>query len=135
MRKDLLVLVFLSAAIPTTWSAGIAGMTKVISVSCNPHVGVSPKQSNIVCSEFIDFLTGNYPRLTFNNGTANSSRIDLTVTQANERGIGLEVVWVDDAGMRTTGIPLRASFFDRAADQQMRQRFFVTFLQHNPLPF
>lgn len=112
-----------------------APMTTDISLNCRPDVGVSAEESRIVCRELGAFLADTHPDLRLTTGGENPPRIDVLVTVATPRALGLSITFTDENGTRREGTPLRTSFFDRASDPVLRRRFFTAFLQSNPLPF
>lgn len=99
--------------------------------------GVSGSARDEVCQEFLATLQDVYPGRKFQADAKSTSspRIALTVTYATERGLGLEVAWLAEDGRQTNGLPLRTSFYDRPSDAELRRRFYLFFLQKNPLPF
>jgi hypothetical protein len=60
---------------------------------------------------------------------------EVRITRGNDRGLGLEVTWIDAAGGRTPGTPLETTFFDREPDAGQRRTFYAAFLNANPIPF
>ncbi len=112
-------------------------MGPVIALACAAASGVSSSARDEVCQEFLTTLQDLYPGRKFDADARSASvpRIALTVTYATERGLGLEVAWLAGDGRRTDGLPLRTSFYDRPSDAELRRRFYLYFLQKNPLPF
>lgn len=114
------------------------GMTAPVSLVCTAAAAVAPAERDTICAEFLDFLHGSHPEHGIAAATAAEAglpRIDLRITGANERSLGLEVTFVAVDGAARAGTPLQVSFYDRASDATMRRRFYQTFLQNNPLPF
>jgi hypothetical protein len=113
---------------------GDCAMSADISMSCHPGLRVDMAMAETICMEFKDLLVKNYPQHSFDNGTQTPG-IALTVTKANQRSLGLEVIWTASGGAGTAGIPLSTAFFDRDSDTHLRRLFYETFLLENPLPF
>lgn len=109
-------------------------MSADISVSCSPGFQINVDVAENVCTEFKDLLIKKYPQHNFGTGSG-APGIALTVPKANERSLGLEVIWVTSGGPRRAGVPLSTAFFDRNSDKQLRRRFYEKFLLENPLPF
>ncbi len=112
-----------------------ATMAADVHLHCRPDAGVSAEDSLIVCREFGAFLAETHPEMHFSVGGESLPRIDVVVTVATPRALGLNIAFVDANGARREGTPLRTKFFDRSSDPVTRRRFFTAFLQSNPLPF
>jgi len=110
-------------------------MATEISVLCRAGAGLAPENADTICSEFLAVLRDTYPDRTFHPGGAGNPRAEFTVTQANERSVGLTVTWISGTGAATDGLPLQASFYDRPASPARRKSFYTAFLNQNPLPF
>lgn len=110
-------------------------MTAEVHLSCRPESGVSAEDGRIVCDELGAFLAETHPDLRLATGGETPPRIDLVVTLATPRALGLSVAYVDASGTRREGTPLQTAFFDRNSDPVVRRRFFTAFFQTNPLPF
>lgn len=112
-------------------------MTQPITVGCATANGVADEA--LLCGEFLASLRAQFPDRSFQPETGapaqGAPRIEFTITQSTPRSLGASVVFVASNGKRTTGTPLQTAFYDRGSDTVTRGRFFVAFLQHNPLPF
>jgi hypothetical protein len=109
-------------------------MANEISVACSPGPMVSAEIADGICGELRAYLAERFPQYGFIEDAADRT-IAVTVTKANERSLGLEVVWMGTNGLREAGTPLSTAFYDRNSDEMLRRRFFEVFLQQNPLPF
>lgn len=137
------------ASIPARAAAGLAlllgclaagaGMTAPVSLVCTADAAVGQAERDTVCAEFLAFLQDSHPEHGIAAAAADDPgllpRIDLRITRANDRSLGLEVTFVAADGAARSGMPLQVSFYDRASDATLRRRFYKTFLQNNPLPF
>jgi hypothetical protein len=111
-------------------------MAAEITVSCRPAPGVDDASARQVCAEFLTFLRDNHPGRGFAAAEAAAAPgLELTVVRAGPRSVGFELTWHLPDGTRRLGTPLTSTFYDRTVDEILRQRFFKTFLQQNPLPF
>ncbi|CAG0981090.1 hypothetical protein RHIZO_01741 [Rhizobiaceae bacterium] len=110
-------------------------MASDISLSCSAAPGIDRAAARQACDEFLDYLQETLPDRSFHASDDRLPRIDLTVTRANERGIGFDLAWIAPDGATRPGVPLSTTFFDRNSDPTLRRRFFKTFLQQNPVPF
>lgn len=125
----------LAACAATILSAGDS-MAAEITVSCRPAPGVDDASARQVCAEFLTFLRDNHPGRGFAAAEAAAAPgLELTVVRAGPRSVGFELTWHLPDGTRRLGTPLTSTFYDRTVDEILRQRFFKTFLQQNPLPF
>lgn len=106
-----------------------------IVVNCRIAAKIDATVGQQVCREFISYLRESFPERDFQTGADALPRLDLTVTRADDRGIGFGLSWIGADGSATAGMPLSTSFYDRASDETLRRRFFKTFLGQNPLPF
>lgn len=103
--------------------------------SCSGVLGVSQAQAEIVCSEFDQTLRSVYSQHKVIKTRSGKNRLDLRVLKASPRSVSLIVNWIYPDGRKTSGKQLQTSFFDKNANTQSRKRFFVKFLNHNPIPF
>lgn len=108
-----------------------------IIVRCVPAAGAAIQQPDLLCGEVIEAMSVARPDLDFvaNGEGEDGPAAEVRITRGNERGLGLEVTWVDSAGRRTPGTPLETTFFDRAPDAGQRRTFYTAFLSANPIPF
>ena len=106
-----------------------------IAVNCQIAAKIDATAGQQVCREFISYLRESFPERDFQTGADALPRLDLTVTRADDRGIGFGLSWIGADGSARAGMPLSTSFYDRASDETLRRRFFKTFLGQNPLPF
>lgn len=109
-------------------------MATEVSLSCGPAPTVDAEAAQGICAEVQAFLAETVPGHSFSEGTTPPA-IALTVTKANERSLGLEVVFIAPDGSKTAGMPLSTAFFDRNSDEVLRRRFYESFFRQNPLPF
>jgi hypothetical protein len=116
-------------------TSGESVLASEIAFSCAGAADVAAAEADIVCREFADALRDAYPAHPIRPSGTGVPRLDLTVTGAGPRSVGLSVTFIAASGARTEGIPLRTSFFDRNADPVLRKRFYDAFLMQNPLPF
>jgi hypothetical protein len=116
-------------------SCGERAVALEIALSCTAAADVAAAEADVVCREFAAALRTAHPDHSILSGNTGTPRIDLTVTGAGPRSVGLAVTFVAASGATTKGVPLRTSFFDRNADPTLRERFYQAFLTQNPLPF
>lgn len=121
----------LSAGVFGDCAAGRDRVSQEISVSCRP----GDEMAQTICDEFISYLRETRPDLAFRPGDPAAPGIELLVTHATERGLGLDIIWIAANGQKSAGLPLKTAFFDRSSDKILRRTFYTAFLRQNPLPF
>ncbi|MGB4825989.1 MAG: hypothetical protein WBP18_01705 [Paracoccaceae bacterium] len=130
-----LVAATMLAAPMGTQAVGESLMSPEIAVSCKPRAGVSADQAALICDEMLAALRSTYPDRQFSDGGNAAPQMNLRVTRANDKGVGLDLVWVSASGQETPGKPLDLTAYDRAVNATMRAGFYRNFLGLNPLPF
>lgn len=110
-------------------------MTRAVAVNCRIAAKIDATLGRQVCREFIAYLRESLPERDFQTGADALPRLDLTVTRADDRGIGFGLSWIGADGSARAGMPLSTSFYDRASDETLRRRFFKALLEQNPIPF
>lgn len=126
----------IGAAVLATFVMGAFGgdaMAQVVSFSCQSSADGDNAES--ICEEFLDVLRERHPSHEFVRNAGVGPGIELTVTHANDRGLGLKMDWIPAEGQVRHGAPMQTAFFDRKSALKLRRNFYVIFLQHNPLPF
>lgn len=121
----------LAGAAPLMAAENTAG----IAFSCGAAAGVPPAEREAICAEALAAFQAAYPDRGIAAGVEGPARIELTISHATARGMGLAVQWTDAEGRTSEGATLSTSFFDRASDPVTRGRFYAVFLTQNPLPF
>lgn len=111
------------------------GLSTEVALSCRAEGTLSAVTTEQICDEFLSVLEQANPGRKFRDTGEALPRIELTVTHANERGMGLQVLWVHLGGGRTEGTALKTAFYDRGSDATTRRIFMTAFLQQNPMPF
>ncbi len=109
-------------------------MAADISFSCQASPQAEAGMAADICREFRAALAEKFPGHSFDAETG-APGLTLTILRANARALALEATWIAADGSRNTGPPLSTAFFDRNSDEQLRRRFYNTFLEQNPLPF
>ena len=115
-------------------SAGDEMADRVI-VRCAPATGAGIQEPERLCAEVLEAMSAARPDLEFVAGGEGRPAAEVRITRGNDRGLGLEVIWIDTSGGRTPGTPLETTFFDRAPDAGQRRTFYAAFLNANPIPF
>lgn len=123
----------MQGAVPRS-SAGDA-MADRITVRCAPAAGAAIHEPERLCAEVLEAMSSARPDLDFVAGGDGVPAAEVRITRGNDRGLGLEVIWIDTSGGRTPGTPLETTFFDRAPDAGQRRTFYAAFLNANPIPF